>query len=263
MQSIASAIYSALLETDVRRKVMATRAVARDWQLGRLAYEFDVAMPERPGRPENPELLSPGQMPKRRSRGSHANRVALLHALAHIEFSAIDLALDAAGRFGSEFPREFVDDWLSVAADEALHFALIDRHLRKLGSHYGALPAHDGLWEAAEKTAHDATARLAIVPMVLEARGLDVSPATIESLRNAGDLRAAQILSRIYHDEIRHVGIGQKWYANRCETFDFKPDLHWHYLVKTYFRGPLKRPFNDSARVRAGLTRDYYEPLAQ
>jgi uncharacterized ferritin-like protein (DUF455 family) len=262
MKSVSTAIAHVLRQTDVFRKVMCTRALVRDWRRGELAHSFEVPMPDRPGRPDAPVLLSPGEMPKRRSRGSIENRIALLHALAHIEFSAIDLALDAAGRFGEDFPRDYIDDWLSVAADEALHFALLDRHLKVLGSFYGALPAHDGLWEAAEKTAHDVTARLAIVPLVLEARGLDVSPATIKSLEETGDMRAARILSRIYTDEIRHVGIGHKWYANRCEMLDFKPNLHWQHLVKTYFRGPLKRPFNDSARVRAGLTRDYYEPLA-
>jgi uncharacterized ferritin-like protein (DUF455 family) len=137
-------------------------------------------------------------MPPRRKGGSERGRIAMLHALAHIEFVAIDLAVDLVGRFGSAFPRGFVDDWLGVAADEAMHFALLDRRLRALGSHYGALPAHAGLWEAAEATADDALARLAIVPMVLEARGLDVTPAMVERFRAAGDGASAQILSRIY-----------------------------------------------------------------
>src|SRR3546814_6326693 len=127
-----------------------------------------------------PELIAPNRMPKLGKGVSERGRVALLHALAHIEFVAIDLAVDLVGRFGGEFPRAFVDDWIGVAADEAMHFALLDRRLRQFGSHYGALPAHAGLWEAAQTTADDALARLAIVPMVLEARGLDVTPATVE-----------------------------------------------------------------------------------
>ena len=153
-----------------RAKVMLARRVARDWRLGRLSHEFDAAMPDRPARPARPELLAPRHMPKR-GKGSAPGRIALIHALAHIEFSAIDLAFDMAGRFGARFPRDFVDDWLAVGADEALHFALLDRRLRRLGSQYGAMPAHAGLWDAAAATAHDPLARLAVVPMVLEARG--------------------------------------------------------------------------------------------
>ena len=157
-------------------------------------------------------------MPKRGKGGSERGRIAMLHALAHIEFAAIDLAFDLAGRFGAGFPPAFVDDWFDVGADEAMHFALLDRRLRALGSHYGALPAHDGLWEAAEATAHDALARLAVVPMVLEARGLDVTPATIARFEAAGDARSAAILGRIYRDEIRHVAAGTLWFRIGCES---------------------------------------------
>ena len=178
--SVAFAIRSALLTQDPRAKVMATRRAARDWRLGRLSPAFDVTMPDEPGRPDTPELLAPKHMPKRRKAGSERGRVALWHSLAHIEFVAIDLALDMAGRFGGEMEPAFVSDFLQIAAEEAMHFALIDRHLRTMGSYYGALPAHGGLWDAAHLTRHDVSARLAVVPMVLEARGLDVTP------RNAG-----------------------------------------------------------------------------
>ena len=155
-------------------------------------------------------------MPKRGKGGSERGRVAMLHALAHIEFAAIDLAFDLAGRFGADFPPAFTSDWLGVGADEAMHFALLDRRLRALGSYYGAMPAHDGLWEAAEATAGDVMARLAVVPMVLEARGLDVTPATIERFSAAGDERSAAILARIYRDEIRHVAAGCRWFKTAC-----------------------------------------------
>jgi uncharacterized ferritin-like protein (DUF455 family) len=262
MVSVASAIRDVLSTPDPRRKAMAARRVARDWRLGRLAHAFDVAMPDRPARPDAPLLLPPNRMPNRRKAGSEANRIALLHALAHIEFGAIDLAFDMAGRFGAGMPRAFVDDWLGVGAEEAMHFALLDRRLRTLGSFYGAFPAHDGLWEAAEATAHDIGARLAIVPMVLEARGLDVSPATIERLEKAGDFRSAAILSRIYIDEIRHVGVGSKWFRAWCDSTQRTPETAWQALVRTYFRGAVKPPFNDSARESAGLPREFYAPLA-
>ena len=219
-------------------------------------------MPDFPARPERPELLPPSQMPKRGRGGSERGRIAMLHALAHIEFSAIDLAFDLAGRFGAGFPPAFVDDWFSVGADEAMHFALLDRRLRSLGCFYGDLPAHDGLWEAAHATAGDPLARLAVVPMVLEARGLDVTPAAVARFEAGGDMRSAAILNRIYHDEIRHVAAGSKWFRMGCESLGIAPVSTWKQLVGTHFRGALKPPFNDSARDEAGLSRDYYTALA-
>ncbi len=262
MNTVAAEISSVLLTSDPRQKVMAARRVARDWRLGRLSHVFDITMPVAPARPDAPELLPPSQMRKRRKAGSEVTRIALLHALAHIEFSAIDLAFDMAGRFGAAFPPVFVDDWLAVGADEAMHFALLDRRLRQLGSHYGAHPAHAGLWESAQRTSSDVTARLAIVPMVLEARGLDVSPATIVRLKKAGDAKSAAIVERIYRDEIRHVGVGTKWFTKCCESLSFSPAEHWQMLVKTHFGGTLKPPFNDSARGEAGLSREYYGSVA-
>lgn len=262
MTSVARAIRSVLDAADPREKVMRARSVARDWRAGRLAHVFDLTMPDRPGRPERPPLLPPNKMPHRRRAGSRASKIAMLHAFAHIEFSAIDLAFDIAGRFGANLPRDFIDDWLSVGADEAMHFMLLERRLHALGSHYGALPAHDGLWASAQDTAHDVLARLAIVPLVLEARGLDVSPATIQRLADMGDARSAAILTRIYTDEIRHVGFGSKWFTIVCESYRLEPADHWKSLVGIHFSGPLKPPFNDSARAQAGLTREYYSDLA-
>ena len=261
-RSVASAIRAALLTGEARDKVMAARQVARDWRLGRLAFAFDEAMPERPAWPAALELLPPRAMPKRGRGGYERSRVALWHSLAHIEFVAIDLALDMAGRFGGELGRALVDDFLAVAADEAMHFALIERKLRALGSHYGALPAHDGLWQAAHETRHDAAARLAIVPMVLEARGLDVTPATLERVRGSGDEAGARILQRILDDEIRHVGFGAKHFREASRTRDETPRELWQNLVRTHFRGGLKPPFNDSARLAGGLPLDWYAGIA-
>jgi uncharacterized ferritin-like protein (DUF455 family) len=260
--TLGEAIAHALNTPDPRAKLMATRAVARDWRLGRLAFAFPAPMPDRPARPERPELLPPNRMPKRRKGGSERGRIALWHAVAHIEFVAIDLALDMAGRFGAEMGEGFVSDFLGVAADEALHFAILARHLARMGARYGDLPAHDGLWEAASVTRHDVAARLAIVPMVLEARGLDVTPATLERVRQSGDETGARILERILADEIRHVRHGSEHFAACCKRTGHEPESHWRALVAQHFRGLVKPPFNDSARQAAGLSREMYEGLA-
>lgn len=262
MTSVADAIRAVLLTAEPASKVRIARKVARDWRLGRLDHGFAAAMPDSPLRPAEPALLPANRMPKRGRGGSERGRIAMLHALAHIEYAAIDLAFDMAGRFGSQFPRDFVDDWLGVGADEAMHFALLDRRLRQLGSYYGALPAHAGLWESAEDTADDVLARLAIVPMVLEARGLDVTPSTLERFRAAGDEASAKILSRIYNDEIRHVSAGTAWFGWKCDERGFNVVETWQGLVKSRFRGSLKPPFNDSARHDAGLTQEFYAVIA-
>lgn len=261
MTTVAAAIREALQAQAPRTKVMLARRAARDWRLGRLALAFDVAMPDSPGRPHRPELLPPNRMPKRGKAGSERGRIALWHALAHIEFVAIDLALDMAGRFGGEMGPGFIGDFLAIAADEAMHFALIERHLAAMGSSYGALPAHSGLWDAAHDTRHDVAARLAIVPMVLEARGLDVTPPTLARVRSAGDEKGARILQRILDDEIRHVAAGVKHFVARAEMQGQRPDSLWKCLVQRHFGGELKEPFNDSARRSAGLSRDWYAPL--
>ena len=259
---VAGACAHVLLVADPHAKLMAARAVARAWRLGRLAHRFDAVMPDRPARPDRPELLPPAQMPRRGKIGSERARIAMLHALAHIEFVAIDLAFDLIGRFGGQFPRAFTDEWMRVGAEEAMHFALLDRRLRQHGSHYGALPAHDGLWQAATATAGDALARLAIVPMVLEARALDITPATVERFEAAGDKVSGRMLRRIMADEIRHVSAGTTWFKWATNRSGLDPADHYQILVKRHFRGSVKPPFNDSARRQAGLTRDFYAALA-
>ena len=263
MRSIAEACRAVLMTAAPADKVKAARATARAWRRGDLGWAFDIAMPERPERPAEPVLMSPSRMPKRGKAGSERSRIAMLHALAHIEFGAIDLAFDMAGRFGASFPRRFVDDWIDVGADEAIHFALLDRRLRSLGSRYGALPAHDGLWEAAAETRHDALARLAVVPMVLEARGLDVTPATVAAFEAGGDRPSARILERIFRDEIRHVRAGTYWFRTACESRELAVVAEWKRLVGAHFRGVLKPPFNDSARDEAGLSREFYAGVAR
>ena len=200
-------------------------------------------------------------MPKRGKAGSETSRIALLHALAHIELNAIDLACDIIARFaGLELPGNFYDDWVRVGAEEGLHFSLLSRRLKQLGSYYGQHPGHDGLWEAAQETAYDLLARLAIVPLVLEARGLDVTPTMINNLRKANDIESAEILERIYQDEIGHVAIGQRWFQHICSERGLEPEETWQELVKKHFKGTLKPPFNDEARQLAGIPISYYAP---
>lgn len=260
--TLGQAATDVLTTADAHEKARRSQRHAEDWRAGRLDWRFDAPPPERPARPAHPELLPPNRMPKRGKAGSLAARVALLHALAHIELNAIDLAWDLLARFGGEMPRAFADDWVRVADEEALHFLLLEQRLADLGSHYGALPAHDGLWEAAQVTSHDLLARLAVVPQVLEARGLDVTPQTIERLERAEDPESAAILGRIYRDEIGHVAAGNRWFRHLCDAQGKPPTSAFHEAVRRYFRGGLKPPFNDFARMEAGLSPEFYEPLA-
>ena len=260
--AVGTAIRAAMLTGEADAKVFAARKVARDWRLGRLAFAFAEAMPDRPAWPRDLICLPPNQMPRRGKFGSERAQIAHWHALAHIEFVAIDLALDMAGRFGAERGPDFLGDFLAVAADEAMHFALLARKLAGLGSHYAALPVHDGLWQAAADTRGDVAARLAIVPMVLEARGLDVTPGMLARVRGSGDANGARILARILDDEIRHVGIGVKHFGQVSAERDQSPPEMWRKLVQRHFKGGLKAPFNDSARAAAGLSRDYMRGVA-
>ena len=261
MTSLSCAIRDALLTADATAKVFATRKLVRAWRKGDLPLHFDCAMPDRPAWPATLDLRPARDMPRRGKGGSEKGRIALWHALAHIEFVAIDLALDMVGRFGAQMGRDFVDDFLNVAADEAMHFALLRRKLNALGHEYGDLPVHDGLWSAASDTAHDVAARLAIVPMVLEARGLDVTPDTLERVRAQGDENGARILARILDDEIRHVGLGTKHFMRICDDRRENARESWRKLVDRHFSGAVKPPFNDSARQAAGLSRDFYSGI--
>ncbi len=200
-------------------------------------------------------------MPKRGRAGSPRARFALLHALAHIELNAIDLAADIAGRFGHLMPPAFAAEWLRIAAEEATHFGLLQALLEESGGSYGDLPAHDGLWQAASATAHDLAARLAVVPQVLEARGLDVTPAMIARFEAAGDGRAAAVLARILEDEVGHVAAGNRWFRHVVGESGADPAARFRDLVRAHFRGALKPPFNGSARAEAGLATDWYLPL--
>jgi uncharacterized ferritin-like protein (DUF455 family) len=254
---------AAILGTpDPAAKAAASRALYETWLLGAIEIG-DTPPPPRPARPERPRLQPPKMMPRRRNFGSPAGRIALLHAIAHIELNAIDLGWDIVARFrGEALPREFFGDWAGVAADEARHFEWLSARLADLGRQYGDLPAHDGLWEAAAATADDLIARLAVVPLVLEARGLDVTPDIAVRLERAGDRQSALLLRRILADEIGHVAVGIRWFERLCRARGADPETSFREAVRRCFKGDLKPPFNREARAAAGFAAHYYEPLA-
>ncbi|MDH3739049.1 MAG: ferritin-like domain-containing protein [Alphaproteobacteria bacterium] len=257
--SLAHAAAHILATAEPAEKVRLSGLTAEAWRGGNLTPGTANNLADRPARPINPPLRPPSEVPRRRINTSTTGRVALLHALAHIELNAIDLAWDIIARFADpEMPRQFFDDWVSVAAEEAHHFALLSHRLSELDAAYGDLPAHDGLWESALVTRHDLVARLAVVPLVLEARGLDVTPAMIAKLRAAGDDRSASILETIYLDEIGHVGIGRRWFKFACAARGLEPARAWRTYVATYFKGALKPPFNTDARDAAGVPQSWY-----
>jgi len=259
-QTLSDRVVGVLGTPDAAAKAGAARAVASDWKAGIIPDIGRAAPRDRPRRPDKPELLRPRDMPRRGKAQSEAGRIALLHALAHIELNAIDLAADILVRFpDAGLPMEFYSDWLTVLDEEAKHFLLLSARLGEFGAAYGDLPAHDGLWQAAQDTADDLLARLAIVPLVLEARGLDVTPTMTKSLRNAGDEESAAVLDIIYADEIGHVAIGMKWFEAVCPG---DPVATWQRLVNERFRGGLKAPFNDAARAQAGFGAAYYKALS-
>ena len=258
-RTLAAGAVAVLAATEPAAKVALSREVAEAWRGGNLMIG-NADPPPRPARPSRPLLRSPRDMPKRRNFGSPAGRIALLHALAHIELNAIDLAWDLIARFGATgWPRSFFDDWVTVAAEEAEHFSLLSDRLAALGSVYGDLQAHDGLWEVAAATVHDPLARLAVVPLVLEARGLDVTPEMIARLERAGDGHSAAMLNRIYRDEIGHVAAGRRWFEFLCKRCGREPREIFHALVRRHFTGTLKPPFNHWARQQAGFPAAWYE----
>ncbi len=257
--SLAGAAAQILATADPAEKVRLSALAAQAWQQQQLRPGHNMAVPDRPARPSQPILRPPAEVPRRRINTAVRGRIALLHALAHIELNAIDLAWDIVARFAApEMPTEFFSDWVHVAREEAHHFTLLSQRLSELDAAYGDLPAHDGLWESAMATRHDLAARLAVVPLVLEARGLDVTPAMIEKLRAVGDDRSADVLDTIYRDEIGHVRIGRRWFSFACASRGLEPATAWRDYVGTYFKGELKAPFNTQARDAAGMPQSWY-----
>ena len=248
-------LYRILRLTNIEEKCRATQNLAAlvvDTESDvPFEHEHAVHAIDKPGLPSNVELVAPRQL-KRRGMQAQSGRNILMHAIAHIEFNAINLALDAAYRFRDQ-PLKYYQDWISVAADEARHFNLIKDYLNTHDCDYGDFPAHNGLWDMAVQTADDVIARMALVPRVLEARGLDVTPTMIEKLQNVGDQAAVDILRVIYQDEIGHVKIGSHWFNYHCEQQQLDSRQTFKKMVDKHLHGQLKGPFNLAARLQAGF----------
>jgi len=246
-----------LRERDPDQKVELTRRAAADWRAGRLALADPMPLEDldEPGRPERPELVPPRALAKRSAqagKGGGKGRAALIHAVAHIEFNAINLAWDAVYRFRG-LPRAYYDDWVGVADEEARHFGLMRDRLRTLGHDYGDFPAHDGLWSMALRTAVDPLARMALIPRVLEARGLDVTPNMITRFRDAGDGETADCLAIILRDEVGHVAAGTRWFHFLCAERGLEPESEFFELLACYLGGGMRGPLNLADRRRAGF----------
>ncbi len=246
-----NAIERIILSHDADEKCAATHHLHshfNDYEFNHDHHPNGIATP---GYPLALELVAPKSL-KRRGISSQVGRNVLLHAIAHIEFNAINLALDAAYRFRNQ-PEQFYRDWIQVADDEARHFAMIRQYLNQHDCEYGHYPAHNGLWEMAVSTQHDIVARMALVPRVLEARGLDVTPGIIQRLDNVNDHKAVEILKVIYQDEIGHVDIGSRWFFYHCQQRELEPRSTFLKMVETHLHGELRGPFNISARLQAGF----------
>ncbi len=250
MPSLRHHALTLLRITDPVTKAQQVRATALDGLLDGAAQQIPEPA-DLPGRPERPLLVPPSQL-RQRAVGTREGHAALLHALAHIEHNAINLALDACWRF-ADMPGAYYRDWMQVAQEEALHFELLHAHLASLGCAYGDLPAHDGLWEMVHATRGDVLARMALVPRTLEARGLDASPAVRQRLASIGDHAGAAIIDRILADEIGHVGIGNRWYRHVCEQRGLDPVAAWEPLARAHGAPALRGPFNLEARRAAGF----------
>ena len=271
--SLKQGAIAALVATNLDDKIALTRITAQKWFDGQIGLGGNISNtpPDRPGRPDKPNLVPPRKL-KKRSLHTENGRFALLHAIAHIELNAIDLAWDIIARFSFtaasqskniyQMPRSFYDGWVRVALEEAKHFSLLLERLNELGGAYGDLDAHDGLWEAAQSTGHALTARLAIVPLILEARGLDITPTLLRKMDEIGDEKSARIFRIIYRDEEGHVAVGAKWFRFLCLREGREPALAFQELVRKYFRSRLSPPFNDLVRSRAGLTPGFYRALS-
>lgn len=266
MKSLAQMAVDILQTADGRAKTALSHKYAAEWRAFRTGTgEIEIGTanpPDHPARPAKPELLSPRDVPKRKP-GTEAGRIALLHAVAHIELNAVDLHWDLIARFSHvPFPVGFYDDWVKAADEESKHFNLVCDCLEAMDSYYGAVPAHAGMWRAAEDTADDIMGRLAVVPMVLEARGLDVTPGMISVFKQAKAKKAVEALEVIYAEEVHHVAYGSKWFHFLCGRENLDPTETFHTLVRKYFHSDLKPPFNEEKRAEAGIPPDFYWPLA-
>jgi len=243
-----------VMTVDSRQKVQLTQTVAQAWRENQLSIQSISPIQPilQPGQPVNLQLVAPKFVPKRTLQ-TREGLVALLHALAHIEFNAINLAWDAVYRF-RDLPAQFYQDWIEVAREESEHFLLLHEQLQRLDCQYGDLPAHNGLWEMAIDTADDVMVRMALVPRVLEARGLDATPEIIAKLRQKGEATLVEILEIILREEIDHVAKGTRWFRFCCDLRQLESQSTFLQLIKQHFKGRLKGTLNHAARLAAGFT---------
>lgn len=259
-KNLFEAAYRCLMATEISDKIQLSHETVAAWQAEILRLEaYPVQLISQAGQPARLNLVAPRAVPKR-SLSSAAGKIALLHAVAHIEFNAINLAWDAVYRF-QNMPLEFYADWVQVAAEEVYHFNLIHTQLQQCGVEYGDLPAHQGLWDMATDTAHDVLVRMALVPRVLEARGLDATPSIIHKLQQAGETSLVEILEIILRDEIGHVAKGSYWFHWLCQQRGLEPETTFRQLLKQHFRGKLRGALNLEARLAAGFTAQELENL--
>ncbi len=252
--------FLALMQTDTQKKREQVDALFSAWNQSKLERKsFDLVTIEIPGRPKKPELIDHSQL-KQRKLGSEVGRATLIHAILHIEFNAINLALDAVYRF-RDMPDDYYGDWLKVASEESYHFSLLEKRLNDMGYAYGDMPAHNGLWEMVLKTDHDVLIRMALVPRVLEARGLDVTPGMIEKLRKVGDIETIKILEIILRDEIGHVAIGSHWFKYCCDIQQCEPEETFRHLLHKYMGGGPNGPLHKEARLQAGFSQNEIDEL--
>lgn len=267
MSQTLNNLYGAALRciqlTDPYTKAAETQELYQRWcaaDMDKQSQDEPIRIPV-PGRPVKPELVNPHKVPKR-GFNSQQGLIKLAHAIAHIEFNAINLALDAVYRF-REMPKDFVSDWLEVAAEEAKHFMMLANYLRANHASYGDYAAHNGLWEMALKTDHDVMVRMALVPRVLEARGLDVTPTMINKLKNVSEYELADILKVIHRDEIGHVHAGTRWFNYVCMQRGLTPTIVFNELLREYMRGAIQGPFDMASRLQAGFTEEEMQQLVE
>lgn len=260
--NLYEAAYNCLMQSDIPKKQSCVNTLVDDWKNGKLSRDnFELKQIPIPGRPEKPDLVLPTEL-KRRKLGTELGRATLLHAIVHIEFNAINLALDALYRF-RDMPDDYYTDWLQVASEESYHFSLLSDRLEQMGYCYGDMPAHNGLWEMVVKTDHDVLIRMALVPRVLEARGLDVTPGMMDRLEKAGDSKTVDCLKIILRDEIGHVAIGSRWFKYCCDLQGLQPEETFRELLLEYMGGGLRGPLYEEGRLQAGFSQQEIDELVK
>ncbi len=261
--SLFDIAYACLVADDLEQKLQLTEAASAAWKKRALSLSLpeNPNQVERAGHPSKPQLVAPRQL-KQRDLSSDEGRAAMLHAIAHIEFNAINLAWDAVHRF-QRMPEEYYSDWIQVALDEVNHFRLLQKRLRSCGHEYGDFPGHNGLWDLAQRTAHDLLVRMALIPRMMEAHGLDVTPGIIRRFESVGDYETVALLKVIMQEEVSHVQAGNRWFQHLCQQRGLEPERTYFELLDKYNTSERRAPLNRKARLAAGFTQSEIERLSR